>query len=83
MLICVNECRHYPFSNQASTGVPTFKNKNYWNAAALNAEGGAGRFIDTESRALDPGYANAANGDFTVSNEDIIYYGVGDPRWIK
>ena len=71
------------FSNQASTGVPTFKNNNYWNAAALNAEGGAGKFIDTESRALDPGYANAANGDFTVSNEDIIYYGVGDPRWIK
>ena len=29
----------------------------------------------------DPGFADAANGDFTISNEDMIYYQVGDPRW--
>ena len=71
------------FSNQSSTAVPTFENNNYWNAAALNAEGGAGKFIDTTGRELDPGYANAAGGDFTVSNEDVKFYGIGDPRWIK
>ena len=71
------------FSNQSSTGVPTFENNNYWNAASLNAEGGAGKFIDTTGRALDPGYADAAGGDFTVSNEDVKFYGIGDPRWIK
>jgi hypothetical protein len=31
----------------------------------------------------DPGFADAANGDFTVSNEEIKYRGAGDPRWIK
>jgi len=71
------------FSNQSSTAVPTFENNNYWNAAALNAEGGAGKFIDTTGRELDPGYANAAGGDFTVSNEDVKFYGIGDPRWTK
>jgi hypothetical protein len=72
------------FSNQNSTAIPTFQdNNNYWNAPALNAEGGAGKFIDTAGRALDPGYANAAEGDFTVGNEDVKFYGIGDPRWIK
>ena len=71
------------FSNQSSTAVPTFENNNYWNAAALNAEGGAGKFIDTTGRDLDPAYANAAGGDFTLGNEDLKFYGVGDPRWIK
>ena len=72
------------FSNQSSTAVPTFEdNNNYWNTPALNAEGGAGKFIDTAGRALDPGYANATAGDFTVGNEDIKFYNIGDPRWIK
>ncbi len=29
----------------------------------------------------DPGFEDAANGDFTLSDEDLIYYGIGDSRW--
>ena len=29
----------------------------------------------------DPAFADAANGDFTLTNEDLIYNQVGDPRW--
>lgn len=71
------------FSNQSSTGVPAFEGNYYWNTPALNAEGGAGKFIDTTGKEQNPGYVDAANGDFTVSNEDIMYNGAGDPRWLK
>lgn len=30
----------------------------------------------------DPGFADAANGDYTVSNQDMIDKKIGDPRWI-
>lgn len=29
----------------------------------------------------DPGFKDAANGDFTISNEDLIDKKAGDPRW--
>lgn len=29
----------------------------------------------------DPGFKDAAKGDLTISNEDLIYKKVGDPRW--
>ncbi len=31
----------------------------------------------------DPGFKDAVNGDFTISNEDMIDKKIGDPRWIK
>lgn len=71
------------FTNQSSTGVPTFDNNNYFNATNLqNPEGGA-KFIDSKGTSVDPGYTNAEAGDFTVSNVDIKDYQIGDPRWIK
>ena len=39
--------------------------------------------FDTEGTTLDPGYKDAANGDFTLSNEDLIYEQIGDPRWFN
>jgi hypothetical protein len=32
---------------------------------------------------LNPGFADAANGNFTVSNQTLIDNGVGDPRWLE
>ncbi len=32
---------------------------------------------------LDPEYADAANGDFTVENTTLKAAGIGDPRWLK
>ncbi len=31
----------------------------------------------------NPGFKDAAKGDFTISNDDMIAKNVGDPRWIK
>ncbi|MBQ8674070.1 MAG: fibronectin type III domain-containing protein [Bacteroides sp.] len=69
------------FSNQSKTNVPTFKGNNYFNAAGLNTAGGSGLFIDETGTTYDPGYKDAANGDFSLSHEELIYNKVGDPRW--
>ena len=72
------------FSDSGNTAEPTFDNNNYFNTKNLVSDGGDGKakFFDAEGTTLDPGYANAAEGDFTVGNEDLNYNGVGDPRWI-
>ena len=31
----------------------------------------------------DPGFKNASKFDFTVTNEDVLKTGAGDPRWLK
>lgn len=32
---------------------------------------------------LDPQFEDAENGDYTPQNEDMVYYSVGDPRWLN
>lgn len=71
------------FTNQSSTGIPTFDNNNYFNATNLQNPEGGSKFIDSNGTSVDPGYANAGAGNFTVSNADIKDYKIGDPRWIK
>lgn len=71
------------FSDNASTAEPSFSNNNYFNTAnlvSLSGEG-KGRFYDTSGTTLNPSYTDAANGDFTLGNEDLSYKLVGDPRW--
>lgn len=65
-------------SNMA--GTESYANNYWFNSPNL---WGALHASDHESVATeaDPGFADAANGDFTISNEDMIYYQVGDPRW--
>ena len=36
---------------------------------------------DKSATTLNPGFKDAAGGDFTLSDEDLIYNQVGDPRW--
>lgn len=71
------------FSDQGNTAEPTFRNNNYFNTKNLVADGGEAKakFFDTTGTTLDPGYKDAANGDFTLSHEDLIYNQVGAPRW--
>ncbi|MGL4519113.1 MAG: DUF4957 domain-containing protein [Phocaeicola sp.] len=70
------------FSNQSSTGGPTFKNNNYFGADGLFTGGSTTSVIfDDSATKLDPGFANAASGDFTLSNEILIERGVGAARW--
>ena len=71
------------FSDNGNTAEPTFDNNNYFNTKNLVSDGGDGKakFFDTEGTTLDPAYANAAEGDFTIGNEDLSYKELGDPRW--
>lgn len=73
------------FSQDTKTDNLIFTSNYYFDAPSLLAipEGGAGKVVDTNGTTLDPGFKDAANGDFTVSNEDIIFYKIGDPRWLK
>lgn len=74
------------FSDSGDTGTPTFGNNNYFNTINLTKLGDSDKTLkifDTEGTELDPGYKDVAKGDFTVSNEDMIYKKIGDPRWIK
>ena len=70
------------FSNQSSTNKPTFDKNNYFNAPNLKSGPVSGVTIfDTEATVFDPGYANATDGNFTVSNQNIKDFSIGDPRW--
>lgn len=71
------------FSDNANTATPTFKNNNYYNTKNLLSEGGEGKakFFDADGTEIDPKYKDQASGDFTITNEDIMYGGIGDPRW--
>lgn len=43
-------------------------------------------FIDdncVEAKFVDPKFKDEANGNFTITNEDLIIDKVGDPRWLK
>ena len=76
------------FTDQANTDqTPTLEGNYYWNCVNLTslAEGNDQkvRWFDTEGMTKDPKFADAANGDFTVTDEDIKFFRAGDPRWIK
>ena len=41
-------------------------------------------WFDTEGKVLSSSpFANPDNADFKVTNDDLIKYEVGDPRWRK
>jgi hypothetical protein len=76
------------YTNQTSTSQPSCSNNNYFNAPRfydLAAEVIANQKVDNSGThtTLDPGFADAANGNFKVSNQDLIDDGIGDPRWIQ
>lgn len=77
------------YSNQNGTSTPTtpptFANNNYFNASLLYTAGASTITVDksTTFTTLDPGFANATSGDFTISNQTLKDNLIGDPRWIK
>lgn len=70
------------YSDQSRTDPnPTFFNNNYWNADGFF---NSAQTISDQSgtyTVLNPGYVDAANGDFTITNQTLIDNAVGDPRW--
>jgi len=72
-------------TNQASTNIvaANFTANNYFNAptymsgsATANAKYDTGTFTT-----LNPGFTNAATGNFTLGNADLKTNGIGDARW--
>lgn len=70
-------------SNQSGTTLPAFSKNNYFNSPNFQSTSIASNKADTAGSALNPGFANAAGGDFTISNQTLIDDKIGDPRWIK
>lgn len=74
------------YTNQPNTSAPTFSNNNYFNAARFHdttVEVITNMKIDASGslRTLDPGFVNAATGNFTITNQTLLDNAVGDPRW--
>jgi hypothetical protein len=71
------------YSNQSATSQPACAYNNYFNADGYFTVNGT-VLIDNSSNYTteDPGYTDAANGDFTISNQTLIDNQVGDPRWL-
>lgn len=59
---------------------PLFNNNNYFNAPGFYD---TSQYIFDEGNYTleDPGYVDALNGDFTVTNQTLLDNAVGDPRW--
>ena len=68
------------FSDQDKTGIPTFKNNNYFKAPSFISDYEKAKFFDSNSTSLDPGFNDAANGDFTITNETLIEKNIGNIR---
>lgn len=75
------------YSNQNGTMTPTtpptFVSNNYFNASLLYTVGAAAITVDKSATltTLNPQFANAAAGDFKISNQTLKDNKVGDPRW--
>lgn len=71
------------FSEDAKSDNILFDSNYYFNASSLIDESvTGGKVYDTTGTVLTSNpFVDAANGDFTLSNEDLIYEEVGDPRW--
>jgi hypothetical protein len=74
------------YSNQSSTNIAEMLKNNYFNAPNFYGSATSAARNDSEANGyttLDPGFTNAAAGDFTISNVDLKATKIGDPRWIK
>lgn len=72
------------YTNQAATTQPTCANNNYFNAVGFFTPAyvtNAKTDVSGNHTTLDPGFVNAAAGDFTITNQTLIDNAVGDPRW--
>jgi hypothetical protein len=73
------------FSNQSTTIQPVCSNNNYYNASTFLSGGPSGAKYDISGTHTthNPGFVNAEGGNFKVTNQDLIFNGIGDPRWLQ
>lgn len=71
------------YNNNIATELPIFADNNYFEAVNFKDSAIKDNRIDIGATTLNPGFANAATGDFTISNQSLKDKKIGDPRWIK
>lgn len=73
------------YTNQASTNIVKFDKNNYFNAPNFtgSTQSNAKNDASGTHTAYDPGYANAGEGNFKVSHEELKFQEIGDMRWLK
>lgn len=72
------------YTNQTSSSQPDCSDNNYFNAVGFFTSAyvtNAKIDLSGDYTTLDPGFVNAATGDFTITNQTLIDNAVGDPRW--
>jgi len=73
------------YTNQSATTQPECSMNNYFSAPAFITGGttvtGVKFDLSSDYTLLDPGFVDAAAGNFTVTNQTLIDNNVGDPRW--
>lgn len=71
------------FSEDSKTDNVLFSNNYYFNASSLiDSSITGGKVYDEAGTVLNARpFKDAASGDFTLVNDDLIYNGIGDPRW--
>lgn len=70
------------YSNQAGTTQPVCANNNYFNAPGYYTAAGSNKIdVSGNHTTLDPGFTDAANSNFTITNQTLLDNAVGDPRW--
>jgi hypothetical protein len=73
------------YTNQSRSAQPECSINNYFNAPGFmpgGTEVSGAKFDESGNfTQLDPGFVDAANGNFTVTNQTLIDNNVGDPRW--
>jgi hypothetical protein len=71
------------YTNQSATTVVELKNNNYFNAPNYLITGSVKDIPANDYTEHNPGFADPANGNFTVSNSTLSSERIGDPRWLK
>lgn len=69
------------YTNQSGTAVPTFSTNYYFNAPSFLDTAISANKIDPSGTIADPGFVNAATGNFKITNQTLLDNQVGDPRW--
>ena len=70
------------YSNQTTTSDPSFLKNNYFNATGLHTTN-IKYDNSTSYTTINPGFENAATGNFKITNQALIDNKIGDPQWRK
>ncbi len=74
------------YTNQANSSQPACSNNNYFNAIGFYTDAYVSNAkIDLSGNftTLDPGFVDAANGNFKITDQTLLDNAVGDPRWLQ